>query len=174
MKPIPKRNLHVSHGALVLRKHRFWVFPKNPSPPYSPQTPFLLLRGRADTLIGQQQRSWLACAPRSVPGCSYVLSDYQPSAAAHGGYAAVDGRETLQDSTPTPSDHRICFRPETKAAPSRLAGRSKDGSGAVAALLPSFKSINNVKNCPLHYRSDVIINYEYRARQLVDIHINSN
>ena len=148
---------------------------EEPKPPPSPQTPFLLLRGRACALIGPQQRCWPACAPRSVPGCSYVLSDYRPSAAAHGGYAAVDGRETLQDSTPTPSDHRICFRPETKAAPSRLAGRSKDGSGAVAALLPSFKSINNVKNCPLHYRSDVINNYRiYRARQLVDIHINGN
>ena len=118
----------------------FGCFRRTRAPP-SPQTPFLLLRGRADTLIGPQQRCWPACAPRSVPGCSYVLSDYRPSAAAHGGYAAVDGRETLQDSTPTPSDHRICFRPETKAAPSRLAGRSKDGSGAVAALLPSFKSI---------------------------------
>ena len=151
----------------------FGCFRRTRAPP-SPQTPFLLLRGRADTLIGPQQRCWPACAPRSVPGCSYVLSDYRPSAAAHGGYAAVDGRETLQDSTPTPSDHRICFRPETKAAPSRLAGRSKDGSGAVAALLPSFKSINNVNNCPLHYRSDVIINYEYRARHLVGVHINSN
>ena len=118
----------------------FGCFRRTRAPP-SPQTPFLLLRGRADTLIGPQQRCWPACAPCSVPGCSYVLSDYRPSAAAHGGYAAVDGRETLQDSTPTPSDHRICFRPETKAAPSRLAGRSKDGSGAVAALLPSFKSI---------------------------------
>ena len=134
----------------------FGCFRRTRAPP-SPQTPFLLLRGRADTLIGPQQRCWPACAPRSVPGCSYVLSDYRPSAAAHGGYAAVDGRETLQDSTPTPSDHRICFRPETKAAPSRLAGRSKDGSGAVAALLPSFKSIiyyYNVKNCLLHYRSN--------------------
>ena len=144
--------------------------------PRSPQTPFLLLRGRADTLIGPQQRCWPACAPRSVPGCSYVLSDYRPSAAAHGGYAAVDGRETLQDSTPTPSDHRICFRPETKADPSRLAGRSKDGSGAVAALLPSFKSIiittKTVNHCTDPMISDVIINY--RTRQLVGVHINSN
>ena len=140
----------------------FGCFRRTRAPP-SPQTPFLLLRGRADTLIGPQQRCWPACAPRSVPGCSYVLSDYRPSAAAHGGYAAVDGRETLQDSTPTPSDHRICFRPETKAAPSRLAGRSKDGSGAVAALLPSFKSIiiktKTVNHCTDPMISDVIINY---------------
>ena len=118
----------------------FGCFRRIRAPP-SPQTPFLLLRGRADTLIGPQQRCWPACAPRSVPSCSYVLSDYRPSAAAYGGYAAADGRETLQGSTPTPSDHRICFPPETKAAPSCLAGRSKDGSGAVVALLPSFKSI---------------------------------
>ena len=153
----------------------FGCFRRTRAPP-SPQTPFLLLRGRADTLIGPQQRCWPACAPRSVPGCSYVLSDYRPSAAAHGGYAAVDGRETLQDSTPTPSDHRICFRPETKAAPSRLAGRSKDGSGAVAALLPSFKSIiittKTVNYCTDPIISDVIINY--RARHFVGTHINGN
>ena len=153
----------------------FGCFRRTRAPP-SPQTPFLLLRGRADTLIGPQQRCWPACAPRSVPGCSYVLSDYRPSAAAYGGYAAVDGRETLQDSTPTPSDHRICFRPETKAAPSRLAGRSKDGSGAVAALLPSFKSIIITSNIVNHTTnpmiSDVIINY--RTRHFVGTHINGN
>ena len=130
---------------------------EEPEPPLSPQTPFLLLRGRADTLIGPQQRCWPACAPRSVPGCSYVLSDYRPSAAAYGGYAAVDGRETLQDSTQTASDHRICFRTETKAAPSRLAGRSKDGSGAVAALLPSFKSIIITSKTVSHTTDPIIL-----------------
>ena len=153
----------------------FGCFRRTRAPP-SPQTPFLLLRGRADTLIGPQQRCWPACAPRSVPGCSYVLSDYRPSAAAHGGYAAVDGRETLQDSTPTPSDHRICFRPETKAAPSRLAGRSKDGSGAVAALLPSFKSIITTSKTVNHttdpMTSDAMSNY--RTRHFVGPHNNGN
>ena len=144
----------------------FGCFRRTRAPP-SPQTPFLLLRGRADTLIGPQQRCWPACAPRSVPGCSYVLSDYRPSAAAHGGYAAVDGRETLQDSTPTPSDHRICFRPETKAAPSRLAGRSKHAWQRSSCCSSAIFQINyyNVKNCLLHYRSDVTSNY--RTRQFV-------
>ena len=143
MKAIPKRNLHVSHGALVLRKHRFWVFPKNPSPPQPPDPVSFAARARrypdraSATLLASMRAPfcpWLLLRALGLPAISCSIRRLCCSS------AAVDGRETLQDATPTPSDHKICFRPETKAAPSRLAGRSKDGSGAVAALLPSFKS----------------------------------
>ena len=143
MKAIPKRNLHVSHGALVLRKHRFWVFPKNPSPPQPPDPVSFAARARRYP----DRASATLLASMRAPFCPWLLLRalgllaFSCSIRRLCWHAAVDGRETLQDSTPTPSDHRICFRPETKAAPRRLAGRSKDGSGAVAALLPSFKSV---------------------------------
>ena len=122
------------------RNSNFGRFQGNQAPD-SPMPPILLTRWRADTLRGRRKSCWPACAPQWSLRCPDVLSEHLSSTAADGCYAAADGSGTLRDYRSAPSDHRICCHLQTTADPVRLTRAAKDGSWAVRAHLPSFKSI---------------------------------